>query len=312
MANNNFLAFGTQPGANVVDQATYAGMSELGSGYVSGIATSAKLNKTWRQSSFVSAAIGQFIADQGIDALDDGNLTGAGGLVPKLKSALTAYIQATGDARYALASALGSYLTTAAANAQYLKIVDAASTYATITALNAALANYLTTASAASTYLTQAGAAGTYLAQTVAAATYAPLASPNLSGSPTIINTPAPGSNNNLIANCAFVAAAILVGLAKSFAATGYIQLPGGIYINWGSSASTVGNFATNQVAVTFVQAFPTAFLKGIATLTFPSWGMNSGVTNGSGAKGGMTVFFGQGTGNGPFTLSCDWLAIGY
>ncbi|MBR7998258.1 hypothetical protein [Burkholderia vietnamiensis] len=73
MASNDFLAFGGGGAANVIDQATYAALAARLTGFQSGTAQSAQLNKVWRQSSIMSAVIGQFIANQtGQNAVDDG------------------------------------------------------------------------------------------------------------------------------------------------------------------------------------------------------------------------------------------------
>ncbi|MGF6837078.1 hypothetical protein QF001_000945 [Paraburkholderia youngii] len=74
-AQNQFLAFGIGSGANVLTPAQYAALAALGPGFATGILQSNQLNSVLRQASFVSAMIGQFIADQsGNSALDDGNL----------------------------------------------------------------------------------------------------------------------------------------------------------------------------------------------------------------------------------------------
>ncbi|MDN8111237.1 hypothetical protein QZN21_07265 [Burkholderia vietnamiensis] len=70
---NDFLPFATGPGANVVDQATYAALTALTTGFLSGTAQSVQLNKVWRQSSIMAAVIAQFIVAQtGQAAVDDG------------------------------------------------------------------------------------------------------------------------------------------------------------------------------------------------------------------------------------------------
>ncbi|MDN7476124.1 hypothetical protein QZM71_14795 [Burkholderia multivorans] len=70
---NDFLPFATGPGANVVDQAAYAALGALTTGFLSGTAQSMQLNKVWRQSSIVAAVIAQFIVAQtGQAAVDDG------------------------------------------------------------------------------------------------------------------------------------------------------------------------------------------------------------------------------------------------
>lgn len=69
----DFLPFATGVGANVVSQAVYAALSALNTGYQSGVAQSAQLNKTWRQSSIAASVLAQFIVNNsGQPAIDDG------------------------------------------------------------------------------------------------------------------------------------------------------------------------------------------------------------------------------------------------
>lgn len=77
MANTtDYLAIANNGGANVVDQADYATAIDSGvlqAGYQAGIAESAQMNKTWRQSSVVAAALTQLVANiNGVDVVDDG------------------------------------------------------------------------------------------------------------------------------------------------------------------------------------------------------------------------------------------------
>ncbi|WP_261524032.1 hypothetical protein [Burkholderia multivorans] len=73
MANNNFKPFAAAAGANVMAQADYEALAALLTGFQSGTAQSAQLNKVWRQSSIMAAVLGQFIVDlTGQDAVDDG------------------------------------------------------------------------------------------------------------------------------------------------------------------------------------------------------------------------------------------------
>lgn len=74
MATNNFKSFATGAGANVTSQADYEALSALASGFQAGKASSAQINKALRQSSSVSAMLGQFIGAAGLDALDNGNI----------------------------------------------------------------------------------------------------------------------------------------------------------------------------------------------------------------------------------------------
>lgn len=73
MGTNDFLAFGGGGSANVIDQPTYAALAARLTGFQSGTAQSAQLNKVWRQSSIVAAVVAQFIVNQtGQSATDDG------------------------------------------------------------------------------------------------------------------------------------------------------------------------------------------------------------------------------------------------
>lgn len=88
MASNDFLPFATGSTANVLSQPAYAALPAVATGYQSGVAQSAALNKTWRQSSIMSAVLAQFIADRsGSNAVDDGTTAT---LLANLKQAVTA------------------------------------------------------------------------------------------------------------------------------------------------------------------------------------------------------------------------------
>jgi hypothetical protein len=77
MAINDFKVFATDPLANVMTQAAYTALAARTLGFQSGIANSAQLNKTWRQSAFMSAVLAQYISNQtGLDVLDDGDFNG--------------------------------------------------------------------------------------------------------------------------------------------------------------------------------------------------------------------------------------------
>ena len=77
MATNDFKPFATGAGANVMSQADWEGLPALLSGFTSGKAASAEVNKAIRQASFIAAALAQYTANNGItDVLDDGNLNG--------------------------------------------------------------------------------------------------------------------------------------------------------------------------------------------------------------------------------------------
>ncbi|KWC56581.1 hypothetical protein [Burkholderia ubonensis] len=98
MATSDFLPFGGGGAANVIDQPTYAALAARLSGFQSGTAQSAQLNKVWRQSSIMAAVLAQFIADlTGQNAIDDGTTAT---LLANLKAAVSAQsIDVVGTAR---------------------------------------------------------------------------------------------------------------------------------------------------------------------------------------------------------------------
>lgn len=71
---NNFKPFATGSGANVTSQLDYEALPALSSGFLSGKASSAQVNKALRQGTFVTSCLAQFISNElNIDVLDDGN-----------------------------------------------------------------------------------------------------------------------------------------------------------------------------------------------------------------------------------------------
>ncbi len=86
MATNNFKAFALDPNANVLSQADWEALPALLSGFTSGKASSAQVNKAIRQATTIAALVGQFIANSGSDALDDGDVAG---LLAKFSTAVS-------------------------------------------------------------------------------------------------------------------------------------------------------------------------------------------------------------------------------
>lgn len=74
MAKNDFKPFATGAGANVMPQADWEALIALSTGFQSGKASSAQMNKAFRQGSTIAAMMGQFIANSGADALDNGDI----------------------------------------------------------------------------------------------------------------------------------------------------------------------------------------------------------------------------------------------
>jgi hypothetical protein len=87
MATNNFKPFAVGSSANVTTQTDYESLPALQSGFQSGKASSAQINKALRQSSFISSALAQVVSNiLSSDVLDDGN---QGKFVNQLISAMT-------------------------------------------------------------------------------------------------------------------------------------------------------------------------------------------------------------------------------
>jgi hypothetical protein len=104
---NQILTFALGSTPNVISQVTYAGLVARDTGFEAGIAESAVLNKVWRQSSFMSAVLATFIAEQGNDVLDNGNVAA---LVLKLKSSISA--QSGGATTHSLSVAASTLTST--------------------------------------------------------------------------------------------------------------------------------------------------------------------------------------------------------
>lgn len=74
--SNQFLPFATGGSANTLTPAAYAALTAvIANGFQPGLASSQQANTVWRQATFVAAAVAQIIANQGVNANDDGNLT---------------------------------------------------------------------------------------------------------------------------------------------------------------------------------------------------------------------------------------------
>ena len=71
---NQFVPFGTNDGANVLTPAAWAATPARQAGFQVGIADPAQANTAWRQPSSMASAIGGFIAQQGYDAFDNGDI----------------------------------------------------------------------------------------------------------------------------------------------------------------------------------------------------------------------------------------------
>ncbi len=94
MSVNNFKAFAMDASANVTSQGDYENLPALQTGFQSGKASSAQINKALRQSTTVAAMVGQIIAAAGLDAKDNGDIA------TLLSNFVTALIPALSIDRY--------------------------------------------------------------------------------------------------------------------------------------------------------------------------------------------------------------------
>ena len=113
---NDYQQYSGGSGANVATQANYLIDPTLTNGMSSGVVPASRLNKILRQATMASAALGQIIANAGINILDDGSVSN---FVTQLISALTLQTAKGGllDTQYFTSS--GTY-TVATNNPSYI------------------------------------------------------------------------------------------------------------------------------------------------------------------------------------------------
>lgn len=96
MATTEILPFATGGSANVESQAAYAADSTTTNGFAAGIAISQKLNKVWRQSSFMASGFANWMVSQSVSVPDDGNLSAlASNIGTALSTLITSKIRRT-------------------------------------------------------------------------------------------------------------------------------------------------------------------------------------------------------------------------
>lgn len=106
MAKNDFKPFATGSGANVTSQTDWEALAALSTGFQSGKAASAQVNKAIRQALFIASALAQYTADKSEqDVLDNGDVAG---FVAKMQAALGADFQPLDTTLTALAALAGS------------------------------------------------------------------------------------------------------------------------------------------------------------------------------------------------------------
>ncbi|HCB1864443.1 TPA: hypothetical protein MYQ41_004963, partial [Citrobacter amalonaticus] len=116
MPINDFKPFAAGPGANVTSQADWENLPALLTGFMSGKASSAQINKAFRQVSFIAAALAQFVSEKtDQDVLDDGDLPG---FVEKLTAGFAAQYLSRSNPFGDIASDGAEAIATALANLQ--------------------------------------------------------------------------------------------------------------------------------------------------------------------------------------------------
>lgn len=122
MPINDFKPFAAGPGANVTSQADWENLPALLTGFMSGKASSAQMNKAFRQASFIAAALAQFVSEKtDQDVLDDGDLPG---FVEKLTAGFAAQYLSRSNPFGDIASDGAEAIATALANLQLERFVQ--------------------------------------------------------------------------------------------------------------------------------------------------------------------------------------------
>jgi len=291
MASNDFLPFAAAGGANVVTQAAYAALGAVSTGYASGVANSAQLNKTWRQSSIMAAVLAQLITDTtGANATDDGTTAT---LLSNLKTSLQI-----------AAATYGYAADTGAANAAVVSYTPA------VTALKDGMVLWFK-AAAANTGATTLNVNGLGASPVVGAAHSA------LQGGEIIANGRCMVIWNATITSWVLIECtggalqvasgaqsnqAVNLGqFAKSLLGNGYQKLPSGLIIQWGQQVVGFGTLG----AVTLPIAFPTSNLFATASVANASAGY--AVSVGGLALTTVSLYHNAGT-----NQNCYFFAIGY
>ncbi len=243
MPTNDFKPFATGAGANVMSQADWVALTALATGFQSGKASSAQVNKALRQSAFIASALAQYTANKtGLDVLDDGDITG---FITKMHNAFGADFQPLDATLTAIASLIG-----ATDKLPYFNGADTAA-LTDFTSVGRDIIGKSTAAKGLS-YLSGA-----------------PIASPTFTGTPSG-PTASPGTNTTQFATTAFVQAAINILAPTGSLSSGIIRLPmyngstvETLILQWmAAPALAAGGNAT----ITFPTAFPNALLSLMAT----------------------------------------------
>lgn len=293
MATNNFKPFGIGAGANVTSQADYEALAALLSGFQSGKASSAQINKAIRQATVMSYVLAQFIANSsGNDVLDNGDTAT---LITSLITALKA-------------NSANDFLQTLN---NLVEIKNAGTAAQASARTNLGLGNSAT--------LNTGTAAGTVASGNDSRITGSAQKASNLSD---LANAATARTNLGLgtAATATIGTAANQLPSMASFASllsqNGWFKLPSGIIFQWGTSAPATPS--NPDVLVNFPVPFPNVALAigehdrgGSTAMTF--WQINNLAQSGfyASAIGSMQRGNIQ-VGPVPQSAGCQWWAWGY
>ena len=269
---NNFKPFAQASGANVTSQADYEALAALLTGFQSGKASSAQINKALRQSTAIASVLAQFIADKsGNDVLDNGSTST---ILTNLLLALKGNVVATNPQYFVDAGAANaivitpSPVITALVDGQVFDIAVAAANTGAVTLKVNALTAYPVIGSAGALQGGEIGAAkGVIRVVWSAAKTSFLLIAQNTTGPLPV----APAVQSNQAVN--------LGQFTLLSGDSGYIKFPNGVILQWGSGTITGGGATSATINVNYPTAFPNNFFQAVAVPRDMSGGTSAGNT---------------------------------
>ncbi|WP_237448778.1 hypothetical protein [Pantoea sp. Seng] len=272
MATNNFKPFAQASGANVTSQADYEALAALLTGFQSGKASSAQINKALRQSSAIASVLAQFIADKsGNDVLDNGSTST---ILTNLLLALKGNVVATNPQYFVDAGAANaivitpSPVITALVDGQVFDIAVAAANTGAVTLKVNALTAYPLIGPVGALQGGEIGAAkGVIRVVWSAAKSSFLIVAQNTTGPQQV----APAAQSNQAVN--------LGQFTLLSGDSGYIKFPNGVILQWGSGSITGGGSASGTVTVSYPIAFPNNFFQAVACPRDMSGGTSSGMS---------------------------------
>jgi hypothetical protein len=335
---NDFLPFAVGSGANVEAQSTWVSDAVLQSGFQSGIANSAQVNKVLRQASIIAAMIAQFIVDNsGQPAIDNGttatleanlktginalisafvaNALGAGGVIysPQFASLSTDAFDASGAGQIRLMYGNYGVILRNDGGTLWILLTNSGNPSGLFNSLRPFSINLATGAVSI-----DGTGVGTTFSGNISAPSAA-IANETVSGSLNVgtlavstqatAPTPATGNRSTQVATTQCFTNEFSCSIGGL---TGYQKLPSGLIIQWGSlgSAQNLGSSGT-----TF--NFPIAFPHSVLALCSNDDGLAGGssVHLTSVSASSLSQFVGYATNaatGAAAATNLGWIAIGY